>query len=285
MAIRKHSRPSLLNQVNALCMKRLGRKPDLTNPRGFNDIMQWLKLYDQTEQHIVACDKYEVRDLVAQRVGSQVLNECHYVADTVLPNDFTADDYVLKATHDSGSTHRVRGNLDVESYRYARRRVLSALSRMYGTHKGEWAYWFVKPRVMAEEALPEPVVDYKFQCTHGKVRFVRVTWARDTSVPREAVLLPDGTVTKLHMDHKMAHTPLSRAYPGDEAWERLIEVALALAEGWRCIRVDLYYVAGSVRFGELTHWPASGTYKTDDEPRFGEMMEVDLSYKNEPLVE
>ena len=51
------------------------------------------------------------------------------------------------------------------------------------------------------------------------------------------------------------------------------------------MRVDLYYVPDvGVRFGELTFWPLSGSYKTKDEPTFGEMLEIDLSYKRKPLV-
>lgn len=276
---------SLREQVDLLCLKRLGRCPDLNRPSGYNDIIQWLKLNDQTPEHVVACDKYAVRELVARDFGESVLNHCYYVADSVLPNDFTADDYMLKATHDSGSVYRIRGSGDIEAYGYARRRVTDALTRPYGTHKGEWAYAMVKPRVMAEEALPEPVIDYKFHCTHGKVRWVQVIWARNTGTPREAIFLPSGAITGLHMDHKMAHRPLQRMYPGDVAWSELTRVAEALAKRWRYVRVDLYYVPDvGVRFGELTFWPLSGSYKTKDEPTFGEMLEIDLSYKHEPMV-
>jgi hypothetical protein len=34
----------------------------------------------------------------------------------------------------------------------------------------------------------------------------------------------------------------------------------------------------------LTFWPLSGCYKTGDEPRFGELMQIDLSYAHVPLV-
>src|SRR5690606_18155448 len=158
----QEKRLSLREQVNLLCLKRLGRLPNLDRPRGYNDKIQWLKLFDHTPEHVVACDKYAVRDLVKQDYGDSVLNSVYYVAGTVLPNDFTLDDYMLKATHDSGSVYRIRGSGDIEAYGYARRRVTDALTRLYGTHKGEWAYAMVKPRVMAEEALPEPVIDYKF---------------------------------------------------------------------------------------------------------------------------
>lgn len=271
---------SLEDQINALCRNRLGRLPNLVNPRGYNDVIQWLKLYDQTPEHVIACDKYAVREWVAGRVGVHVLNDLLYVADE--PREDVPPPYMLKATHDSGSTYKIRQEADLVE---AIPKLRQKLGRVYGAHKGEWAYSFVKPRVIAEELMPEPVIDYKFHCTHGKVRWVQVIWDRDSGQPKEAIFLPDGTLTDLHMDHKMAHAPLQRMYPGDVAWSELTRVAEALAKRWRYVRVDLYYVPDvGVRFGELTFWPLSGSYKTADEPVFGEMLEIDLSYKHEPMV-
>lgn len=269
---------SLEDRINALCRNRLGRLPNLVNPRGYNDVIQWLKLYDQTPEHVIACDKYAVREWVAERVGEGVLNRLLYVADE--PLEGVPTPYMLKATHDSGSTYKIRQEADLVE---AIPKLREKLGRVYGAHKGEWAYSFVKPRVIAEELMPEPVIDYKFHCTHGKVRWVQVIWDRDSGQPKEAIFLPDGTLTDLHMDHKMVHAPETSVYPGDKAWSELTEVAEKLAEGWRYVRVDLYYVMG-VKFGELTFWPLSGSYKTDDEPTFGRMLEIDLSYKRKPLV-
>lgn len=272
---------SLEDRINALCRNRLGRLPNLVNPRGYNDVIQWLKLYDQTPEHVIACDKYAVREWVAERVGEGVLNRLLYVADE--PLEGVPTPYMLKATHDSGSTYKIRQEADLVE---AIPKLRQKLGRVYGAHKGEWAYSFVKPRVIAEELMPEPVIDYKFHCTHGKVRWVQVIWDRDSGQPKEAIFLPSGELTGLHMDHKMAHAPLQRMYPGDVAWSELTRVAEALAKRWRYVRVDLYYVPDvGVRFGELTFWPLSGSYKTKDEPTFGEMLEIDLSYKHEPMVQ
>lgn len=261
-----------------MCERRLGRLPDLDNPKGYNDVIQWLKLYDQTPDHIVGCDKYAVREWVASRVGVEVLNECFYCSKVIeMGLHFP---YVLKATHDSGSVFKVHSHSELAK---AAPKLRDALSRKYGAHKGEWAYSFVEPRVMAEALMPEPIVDYKFHCTHGKARWVQVIWDRDSGEPREAIFLPDGNLTGLHMDHKMVRDPGPSMYPGDTAWSELRAVAEKLAEPWRYVRVDLYYVRG-VRFGELTFWPLSGSYQTNDEPTFGRMLEIDLSYKREPLV-
>lgn len=259
--------------IKALCEKRNGRLPDLENPRGYNDKIQWLKLHDQRKEHIAACDKYAVRDWVAEKAGDVLIPARMGVVPEFIPG-------VVKCTHDSGG---VRFADDERGLERAHLDLMHRLSKPYGVEKGEWAYQFVPPRLMTEKALDGPVVDYKFHCTHGKVRWVQVIWDRARGA-REAIFMPDGALTSLHMDDKMRHCPERSVYPGSEAWAALTALAEKLAEGWRYVRVDLYWSAGKAWFGELTFWPRAGCYGSKDEPIFGELMEIDLSEKLEPIV-
>jgi hypothetical protein len=274
---------ALIDVVRKLCLARLGRLPDLEHPQGYNDIIQWLKLYDQTQLHIPACDKLGARQMAKARAGELVLIPVLSVAK--LPTDLHLDrlprPFMAKASHDSGSVTRVEYLAGIHP---ALKKLKKALSCPYGVEKGEWAYALSDPWCFAEMALPEPIVDYKFHCTHGQIRWVQVIRNRGKGTTRETILAPDGSLMKLWMDHKMIHDPDPGAYPGDAAWSALTELACKLAQDWRYVRVDLYWDAGRALFGELTFWPLSGCYKTGDEPRFGEMMQIDLSYAHVPLV-
>ncbi len=73
-------------------------------------------------------------------------------------------------------------------------------------------------------------------------------------------------------------------WPGVIAWGRLIALAEVLAASWRYVRVGLYWAQERAWFGELTFWPLAGCYRTKDEPTFGEMLELDLTDKREPIV-
>lgn len=266
---------SLVETVEDLCLKYLGRRPDLETPTGYNDLIQWLKIHDQRPQHIVACDKWAARNMVAEIAGAGAL----IPASTDLPpKHYPA---ILKASHDSGSAVVVRSKFDE---RRAVTNLSHRLTRPYGVEKGEWAYQFVRPVIIVEDLLDEPVVDYKFHCSHGLVRWVQVIWNRASGKPREAIFLPDGTITDLHMDEKMEHCPVQGAYPGDRAWTELTSLALKLADGWRYVRVDLYWSRGQAWFGELTFWPRAGCYRSQDEPKFGEMLELDLTERRTPIV-
>jgi hypothetical protein len=259
--------------IRALCLSRIGREPDLDNPQGYNDKIQWLKLHDQRPEHVTACDKWAVRDWVAERACPDVL----IPAEPGLTSDRFP--YVVKCSHDSGSAVRVDNAMQAAR---AYRHLAPRLARPYGVEKGEWAYQFVSPRIIAERALPEPVVDYKFHCVHGKPAWVQVIWDRASGRPREAIFMPDGSLTDLHMDDKMIHAPTG--HPGRKAWSALTALAETLAEGWRYVRVDLYWSGGKALFGELTFWPRAGCYGSDDEPIFGELLAIDLTEKREPIV-
>jgi hypothetical protein len=82
----------------------------------------------------------------------------------------------------------------------------------------------------------------------------------------------------------MVHDPVAKVFPGGRAWDALTSLAGRLADGWRYVRVDLYWSMGRAWFGEMTFWPLAGCYMTKDEPRFGEMLKLDLSSCFDPIV-
>lgn len=261
---------ALREAIDRLCKQRIGRLPNIENPQGLNDCIQWLKLHDQRKEHITACDKWAARSLVpeANRIPARL-----GVVPQFMPG-------VLKCTHDSGS---VRVFETEEQLRWAQNALTDRLHRIYGRSKGEWAYEFVPPRLMTEVLLAKNITDYKFHCSGGKVRWVQVIADRANGA-RETILRPDGLRSGLHMDHNMTHAPDAQVFPGVIAWEALTELAERLAQGWRYVRVDLYWAQQRAWFGELTFWPLAGCYRTKDEPTFGEMLELDLTNKREPIV-
>ena len=262
---------SLRDTINELCRDRLDREPDLDNPQGFNDLIQWLKLHDQRKEHIQACDKWAVRQMVPRK---NLVPARLGIAPKRLP-------CVMKCTHDCGSIRFVEKASDVIE---VGAELKECLGRPYGVEKGEWVYRLVKPRIITEALLEPGITDYKFHCSHGKIRWCQVIGERGhEDGAREAILSPDGCILPMHMDQNMRHVP-GGAYPGDEAWQALTKLARKLAKPWRYVRVDLYWSRRRAWFGELTFWPLAGCYLTDDEPTFGEMLQLDLSKKFKPIV-
>lgn len=81
--------------------KRLGREVDLENPVKFNDKLQWLKLNWYDPIATKCADKYEVREIIKEKIGEEYLNELIGVYESVdeIDIDKLPEKFVLKGTH------------------------------------------------------------------------------------------------------------------------------------------------------------------------------------------
>lgn len=266
---------TVLAAIESLCRQQLGRLPNLENPTGYNDKIQWLKLYDQMPEQAVCCDKFAVRDIV----DPEHLLPVFQIADSFDALTYRAP-CVVKATHDSGTVAAIRSRDDWTRFRP---RIVERMSRPYGVDKGEWAYARVKPRCLVEQMMPDPVVDYKFHCVSGEIRWVQIISERKSGSPLEANTDERGILLPLHLDHDMRHATTQPRIP--ETWDEMCRVARHLSRMFRYVRVDLYSSEGRVYFGELTFWPKAGCYRTKDEPKFGAMLDFDMSFRRTPCSE
>jgi len=273
---------SLYDIVISFYEKEFGRLPDLKNPRGYNEKIQWLKLYDQMPEHTVCCDKLLARGYVAQKAGSQCLLEVYQVARGVdgINFDKLPKDYVLKTNHDSGTVNIVRNRKGLIK---AKKNMRKKVGKLYGYAEGEWAYTHVYPYVFAEEFMNDEIVDYKFHCSFGEIKWVQIISDRDSGKPTEVITDEHLEVMGLHFDHKMTHTRVLPEQP--ECWEEMVEIAKKLSADFKYVRVDLYNYKGRAIFGELTFWPLAGAYKTADEPKFGELLDILTETRRPPLHE
>lgn len=270
----------LVDIVNDYCLRKVGALPDLANPKGYNDKINWLKIHDQMAEHVICCDKLLVRAYVADRVGRGCLLNVYQVARNVdqIVFDALPERYVLKTNHDSGSVYVVTDN---KSRKSAMRRIRSRIKRTYGIAKGEWAYAHISPFVFAEELMLGPVIDYKFHCCAGEIRWVQIIADRALGDPRETNVDEGYSTLPLHLGHTLVHAPQPPARP--PSWDQMKAIARVLSEPFRYVRVDLYDYQNRPIFGELTFWPKAGCYKTQDEGAFGQMLDFDLTFKR-PMI-
>jgi hypothetical protein len=147
------------------------------------------------------------------------------------------------------------------------------MEKDYGRDKGEWAYAYVPKRVICEQMLSDST-DYKFHITNGVIRWVQVIWDRPNT--KEAIFTVDGynwIKSDLHMDEKMRKA--DKDPPNEKARRDLMDLAVSLSQGFKYVRVDLYYTDRPY-FGEFTFWPRSGCYKSKDQAKFGDMLCLSL---------
>ena len=84
---------------------QVGYWPDLTNPKTFNEKLNWLKLNDHRPEYTMMTDKYEVKRFIGGIIGQQ------YIIPTLgiweKPEDIDwetlPEQFVLKTTNGGGS--------------------------------------------------------------------------------------------------------------------------------------------------------------------------------------
>lgn len=242
----------------------MGKKLDLTRPVTFNEKLQWLKIYNRKPIYTQMVDKYEAKHYISQRIGQQYVIPTYGVWEHFDDIDFASlpDRFVLKTTHDSGGVVLCE-NKDTFDYAKAKQKLEPRLKNNFFWHGREWPYKNVRPRIIAEEYLQlGQVEDYKMMCFNGEVKCAFICSGRGTK---------DGLrVTIFDMDWNVM--PMKRHYPNvkegfpkPEHFDEMVMLSEKLSEGIPFLRVDFYEVAGKLKIGELTFFPASGFEKFSPE--------------------
>lgn len=256
------------------------RRLNLKKPKSFNEKLQWLKLHDRNPLYHMMVDKYESKEYVAQLIGSNHVVPTYGVWDCFTDIDFSRlpNQFVLKATHDSGGVVicRNKDSFDVEK---AREKLNTSLKRNYYLNGREWCYKDVKPRIIAEEYLEElgeaEIIDYKFYCFHGEPRFLYVSQGLEKhSTARLDYMMLDWTKAPFYRNDYMHFEELP---PKPQKFEQMLEICRKLSKGIPFVRVDVYEIAGSVLWSELTFYPGSGFAMFEPkewEDKIGEWLEL-----------
>ena len=242
-----------------------GRSLSLRRPETFTEKIQWQKLYDRNPLYHTLVDKADVKPYVAERIGAAhivrtlgVWERPEQIDWDVLPAQF-----VLKCTHDSGSTVVCtdKGAFDRAA---ACAKLSAALAADYWRRDREWAYKGVRPRIIAEEYLGAGLADYKIFCFGGKPAFLFVATDRDN--PDTETKFDFFDTSWRHLDVRNGH-PNAATPPAKPAhFGQMLQLAETLAGQFPQVRIDFYETPdGRVLFGEYTfyHWSGFEPFDPD----------------------
>lgn len=259
----------------------MNRKLNLSNPRTFQEKIQWLKLYNRKPEYTVMVDKYAVKDYVENLIGPQYITPTIGVWDT--PDAINFDElpkqFVLKTTHGGGNTGVVvckdKDLFDKQKAIYKLKRSLK--SDIY-LHFREWPYKNVPRRIIAEEYIgdgADVMTDYKIFCFGGEPLYIQVIKDRDT---QETIDFFDKDWNHqefwgLNPKTCQATTKIDRP----DGLNEMLNAARILAKDMPFVRVDFYQLDNEIRFGEITFYPASGfgTFTPCEwNDKFGELINI-----------
>lgn len=242
--------------------KRFGREPELENPKGYNDKLQWLKLNWYDPLAVKCADKYGVREYVAEKIGAQYLNQLYGVYESVDEIDLEElpKSFVLKATHGCGF-NIICKDKTVMKWRKEYRRMRRWLKTNYFWKSREWVYKDIKPRIVCERFLEDKgtgqLLDYKIFCFEGEPKIIQVDFDRFKNHRRNLYDL-DWNLLDVEIKYPRDNSVIIEK---PDKLELLLDLSRKLSREFPHVRVDFYYVEGKIYFGELTFFHASGTGK------------------------
>lgn len=241
---------------------RLRYWPHISNPRSFNEKILHRKLYTNENIYSTIEDKWEVREYVRKKVGSDILPELYHVAED--PNDIPfsslPDQYVVKPTHLSGPVIIVEESSSVDTNQILKKSE-EWLNSEYGRVKGEYWYSRIKPRIIVEEYINADrqvaPIDFKFYVFHGKVEYIHVTLNRYNDDRKTIRTFYDRNWNIV--DVKKRYVDKGEAIPKPDQLEEMIDIAEQLGDDFDFIRIDLYSPDDQyIVFGEMTVAEGSG---------------------------
>lgn len=257
----------------------IGKKLNLSNPKTFNEKLQWLKLYNRKNEYTDMTDKYKVREYIENKIGNKYLipligayNTFEEIDFKKLPNQF-----VLKPNHTSGDIYICKNKSKID-YGKLKKEVNNWLKENYYWTSREWIYKNIKPRIICEKYMVDEsgteLKDYKFFCFDGEPKALFVATDR-------------GIDTRFDFfDLNFNHLPFMQYYKNSvkkivkpRGFDEMIKLSKILSKGIPHVRVDFYDIYGRVYFGELTFFHFSGFVKFEPEEYdklFGNWLELPL---------
>lgn len=238
---------------------RLGYWPNIEEPQTFNEKVMHRKLCSDEEVYSVLADKWRVRRYVEEKVGDEILSEVYHVTDdpNTIPFEELPEEFVIKTNHGCGWMTFVE-NKDDADYDKITEECSEWLSKTYGERKREYWYARIEPKVIVEEFLRNEdgkiPRDYKMYVFDGELKYTHIDFDRFSSPSRRFF---DRGWNPIEL--RKGGLPLGPEVQAPAQYDRMVEVAETLGEGFEFVRVDLYNPEEDrIVFGEITLAPASG---------------------------
>lgn len=257
----------------------MGKRLNLDNPKTFTEKIQWLKMHNTNPVYSKMVDKYQVREIVASKIGESYLIPLLGVYNSFEEIEFEElpEKFVLKTTHDSGNVVVCtnRKELDLNS---ARIKLTKALGVNYFYISREYPYKNVPPRIIAETYIVTDtpqlgMVDYKFFCFNGKPEFVLVVSGRGNEVRNNFY---DLDFKPFEVKGGFISSDFEITKPKN--FDKMIEKAKTLSKDLIHVRIDLYNIEGKIYFGEYTFHHNGGVSQFEEikeDLRWGKLINLD----------
>ena len=259
-----------------------GRMIHFRNPKGFNEKLQWIKIYDRHPEHGKLVDKLAVRDHIKEVWGEEHLFPLlgYWKSFDEIDFEKLPEQFVLKCNHDSGSTKIIRNKsaMTQSEINELRKHFTLRLSQDYFYAGREYPYKGLDRYIMAEALMVDAddpnksIEDYKFFCFNGEPKIMFVATDRSTDCKFDFYDMDFN-----HLDVDNIHPNSDKVIEKPRKFEEMKEIAAKLSKGLRQVRIDLYELNGQIYFGEYTFFHGGGFrlfYPEEWERRLGDWIDL-----------
>lgn len=268
------------NPLKWICIRykrETGLVLNLKNPRTFYEKVIWLAFNTDTSRWSFLADKYNVREYVKAAGLEDTLINLYGVYDKFQDIDFTKlpKSFVIKTNNNCGTVMIVKDKKKLNQNK-CRRKLNAWLKDNYGVRSGQLHYSKIVPKILVEEYLQQDecesisLIDYKFFCFHGIVKYILVICNRDLNTHSYVRQFYDLDWNRLCVDDDGGFESVSKP----KSLERMIEIAKRLSASLPFVRVDLYEVNNRPYFGELTLTPSFQSNFAYNELKMGDLIDL-----------
>lgn len=241
--------------------KQLKYFPNLDNPRTFNEKLLWLALYYKNPEYKIASDKARAKDWVGSRVGYEYVVPMIGSYDNV--NDIDIENlpekFVIKANNGWGANEVIvvkdKEKCDIDRIKAIASKWLYPWSFYYYNNMCITDEKTESALVVIEELLEQEdkkfLDDYKLYVCNGKVKFSLIINNRGSVNQTRTFVDADWNVLPVRRAGKYSNSKPEKP----DNYEKMVEIAEKLAEGFPFVRIDFYNIEGKIFVGELTFTP------------------------------
>lgn len=239
---------------------RLGYWPNLRKPLSLNEKIVNRKIFSHNPIFGLVADKVQVRQYISEKIDNKILNEIYFIGEdpNLIPFESLPSKFVIKANHGSGwniivnDKSTINKNQIISKCNYWLSIKYSSFSKGYEAH-----YDSISPRIIVERFLEskndKQILDFKFFCFHGCVKFIAVD--TDKNIRQNRYIYD--TNWNL-VDFTWPNFPHDNFIEKPMEIKEMISIAETLAQDFDFCRIDLYLSKDGVKFGEITISPGGG---------------------------
>lgn len=242
-------------------VKRTGEVLNLEKPQKFTEKMQYAKLHLSSPQKTRLSDKYEVREWVAEQIGTEYLVPLLGVWDSAeeINFDLLPQKFILKVNSGSGTNIVVKNKDNLDKNKAIRQ--LNYWTRRDFGYDGDLQLHYVdiKTKIIAEKYIKpqnKPLIDYRFICFNGEVHFCWLDFYTDDGRHHYSNIYDTNWELQPWRFEPMQNTPNEIRKPKN--FDKMLFIAKKLSQGFSHVRVDLYNIEGKIYFGEMTFTSTGG---------------------------